>query len=449
MKRSLLPALVLLLVIPVGTIAQKADTTGEIKTGFIPGGTPVAGYDSDIGFMYGVVFNPYFYGDGSRYPKYNHSIYLELSRTTKGSGKNIIRYDSDRVIKGLRTLGEISYLTEQALDFYGFNGYEAWYDRDYEKESNGNSLYKSRMFYRQDRKMLRLRGELTGDIIEDKLKWFGGIEYFDIKLDTCDIDKMNEGKELADQLKGVGGGLFGWYAYDWGILPRDQINGGKHTLIKAGLIYDTRDNEPNPMKGIWTEAQLIVVPSFLSDKDLTYTKLILTHRQYFTIIPRDLNLVYRLSYQKKLTGEIPFYMLPFVFNSPPNWTRDGLGGSNTMRGIMRNRVVGEDYLFGNLEARWKFVHFDLLWWRVYMALNAFLDGGLVTGKYDIDLAGVTDQEALTTFFPPDEKESLHLSTGGGLHIALNQNFIIAFDVGRALNERDGRMGYYVGLNFLF
>lgn len=448
MKQFILLTLAIMLVFPANILAQEEDSVKTTKSGFIPGGVPAIAYDSDIGFLYGIILNLYFYGDGSRYPKYDHSAYIELSRTTKGSNKYIIRYDSDRLIKGIRTVGEISYQTEQALDFYGFNGYEVLYNRDYEKEADGNADYYSRMFYRQDRKMLRLRTDFTGDIIENKLKWFGGLEFYDMRMDTCDINRMNEGQDVADQLRGVEGGLFGWYAYDWGILPSDQINGGKHTLIKAGIIYDTRDNEPNPMKGMWTEAQLVVAPSFLSDKDMSYTKLVLTHRQYFTLIPRDLNLVYRVSYQKKLFGEMPYYMLPFAFNSPPSWTRDGLGGSKTMRGILRNRVVGEDYLFANLEARWKFVHFDLWQWNVYLALNGFLDGGLVTGKYDIDLSNVPAAQR-AVFFPSDEKEALHLGAGGGFHIALNENFIIAFDVGRALNEKDGRMGYYVGLDFLF
>ncbi|GAH72890.1 unnamed protein product, partial [marine sediment metagenome] len=39
----------------------------------------------------------------------------------------------------------------------------------------------------------------------------------------------------------------------------------------------------------------------------------------------------------------------------------------------------------------------------------------------------------------------------GLHIALNENFIVAADYGRALDKekRDGLSGFYIGLDFLF
>jgi hypothetical protein len=37
-----------------------------------------------------------------------------------------------------------------------------------------------------------------------------------------------------------------------------------------------------------------------------------------------------------------------------NITRDGLGGAKTLRGILRNRVTGDDIFYGNAELRWKF-----------------------------------------------------------------------------------------------
>ena len=425
----------------------------NVKTGLIPGGVPAIAYDEDIGFLYGIILNFYHYGDGSRYPGYDHAFYLEWSRTTKGSGKNIFTYDSDRLIPGIRTALEASYLTEQALDFYGFNGNKAFFNYDL---INGESTdYISRMFYKMDRKMLRLRADFTGDLVENKLKWFGGLEFYSVKMDTVDTEKLNSKvKEGSDPLPYVGGGLFGLYANEWGILDPAQINGGKHTLVKAGLIYDTRDNEPNPMKGIWTEAQLIMAPSFLSNTEMGYVKLALTHRQYFTLIPKTLNFAYRLSYQAKLAGDMPFYMLPFVFNSPPNYTRDGVGGSKTVRGMMRDRVVGEDVFYGNMELRWKFARFKLFNQNFYLALSGFLDAGMVTGDYEIDMSGVNYYLVDNIVHPGAQlfrsDEKLHLGTGAGFHIAMNENFVVAVDYGVPLNEQDGfKNAIYIGLDFLY
>ncbi len=448
MKNLILIGLLVLIFFPGGLSAQDDAAEDTVKTGFNLSGVPAVAYDSDIGFLYGVILNLYHYGDGSRYPKYNHSLYMEWSNTTKGSMKSILRYDSDRLIPGIRTSAEISYNTEQALDFYGFNGYQSLYDMNIEDDTHPTD-YLSRLFYKMDRKMLLLRTDFMGDIIEDKLHWFAGFEFRNMKMDTVNTSKLNEGKSAEKQLPYVGGGLYGRYTDDWGIIPADQMNGGSNTLIKAGLVYDTRDNEPNPMKGMWTEAQVLFSPSFLGNSSLSYGRLVLTHRQYFTIVPEDLNFVYRLSYQAKLGGEMPYYMLPFVFNSPPSWTRDGMGGSKTMRGILRNRVAGEDYFLANIEIRWKFAYFRLFKQNFYLALSGFMDAGMVTGKYEFDMSGVPTNDPDAMMFFPDDPETLHTSAGAGLHIAWNRNFIIAVDYGRALDKRDGVSGLYIGLDFLF
>ncbi len=449
--KKLISAGFLSLVLFPGLLYAQKDSKAEkdtVKTGFNLSGVPAVAYDSDIGFLYGVILNLYHFGDGSRYPRYNHSIYLEWSNTTKGSMKSILRYDSDRVIPGIRTSAEFSYNTEQALDFYGFNGYQALYEGNFTDDEQADSIYLSRLFYKMDRKILLGRVDFTGSIIEDKLKWFAGIEFRNMKMDTVNTTRLNKGKSEEKQLPYIGGGLYGRYADDWGIIPSGQVNGGTNTLLKAGIIFDTRDNEPNPMKGIWSDAVLIWSPAFLGSTSKSYGRLVLTHRQYFTIVPEDLNFVYRLSYQAKLFGEMPYYMLPFYFNSPPSWTRDGLGGSKTMRGILRNRVVGEDYFLANIELRWKFVHFIFLNQNFYLALSAFTDGGMVTGKYEFDKSGIpSDPEALKFF--TDDPERPHLSAGGGLHIAWNRNFIVAVDYGRTLDKRDGKSGLYIGLDFLF
>lgn len=404
-------------------------------------------YDSDIGFKYGALINLYWYGDGSRYPMYDHSVYIEWSRTTKGNGINQITYDSDKLIPGIRSFFEASYLTEKALDFYGFNGYQAVYDADFEASTDQHGDA-NRLYYRHSRQLLRLKADFQGEIIGQKLRWLGGIAYYGNSIDSVDVDALNEGKD-EDLLSH--NSLYGNYV-DWGLIPEDQAEGGGHTLLKAGLVYDTRDNEPNPFRGIWTEMQLHYAPAFLSNTDYSYTRLVLTHRQYFTLIPQWMNLAYRLSYQGKLSGEMPFYMMPYLFNTAPKLTSDGVGGSKTVRGILRNRVVGEGFAYGNIELRGKILRTTVLNQNLYIALSAFLDGGMVTQKYQFDTSGLPGN--LPNHLPeqlidPDAKEVPHLGYGGGIHFALNQNFIVTVDYGFAARKEDGNSGLYINLNFLF
>lgn len=443
--RRIMTVLTVLVIFISVTDAQNDTTSSKTKTksGWSFGAVPVVAYDSDIGFKYGGLVNLYHYGDGSIYPGYKHSIYLEWSRTTKGSGINQIMYDSKYLIPGVRVSGELSYLTEKGLDFYGFNGYKSNYDHKYEDDSENNPDYRSRMYYRQDRKLLRVRADFSGKLKPKNFNWILGAVFYDVKLDTVDIDNLNEGQSDSEKLPPVGGGLYGSYK-DWNVLPTNEYYGGQSTLLKTGIIYDSRDNEPNPMRGMWTELLLLFDPGFIGSNSSSYGKFAFTHRQYFTLLPEKLSFAYRLAYQGKLYGSAPSYMLPFVFNAGRYADRDGLGGSKNLRGILRNRVVGEDMAYGNFELRWKFLRTVVFNQNVYLALSAFTDMGIVTREYEVNTDNVTEPE-----FFPDVNEGIHQSVGGGFRIALNENFIVAADYGVALDERDGDSGLYINLNWLF
>jgi outer membrane protein assembly factor BamA len=451
MKNKLF-SIALILSLSISLIAQDADTTSskkeeKIKTGFNLGAVPAVAYDSDIGFLYGAIVNLYWFGDGSRYPMYDHSVYLEWSRTTKGKAINQITYDTDKLIPGVRTFFEVTYRKDKALDFYGFNGYKAVYDKAYEDsfDLEGNA---NRLFYRYSRNLLRLTADFQGSIIGKKLRWLGGISYYGNQIDSVDINALNEGKG-EDLLSH--NSLYGSYV-DWGMIKQDQAKGGNHTILKGGIVYDTRDNEPNPFTGIWTEMQLHYAPAFLSNTDYGYARIILTHRQYFTLIPQWMNFAYRLSYQGKIGGEMPFYMLPFIYQTAPKLTKDGVGGSKTVRGIRRNRIVGDGFVFGNMELRGKILRTSLFKQNFYVALSTFVDAGMVTQKYNFDTSGMPD--VLPNDYPEqiidlDAREVPHVGFGGGVHFVLNQNFIVTVDYGMAAKKEDGDTGLYINLNYLF
>ncbi len=412
-----------------------------VKTGWNFGALPSISFDTDLGFQYGALVNLYHYGDGSRYPVYNHSLYFEVSRFTKGSGINRFYYDSDRLIRGLQTSVDLSYLSDQAYDFYGFNGYEAvvnsnWFDEESE-------AYKTRMFYKYDRKLFRFKVDLQGPYFGKNIKWLAGINLLNFQINPVDIDKLNKGKS-GDELLPEIDGLYSLYQ-QWGIISEDESDGGFIPEIKAGLVYDSRDNRPNPMKGIWTEAAFVGVPEFLGAES-SFAKFSITHRQYFTVIPKDLSLAYRLAWQSTIAGQAPFYyQTQIIVSEMRGATSEGLGGSKTLRGIRRNRIVGDGIFYGNVEARWKFARFRLFNNNFYLGLNGFTDFGRVIEKTELNSIFAQLPEE---YFNPGA-ESMHFSYGAGLRIAMNQNFIIAVDYGIAADERDGDSGLYIGLNYLF
>jgi hypothetical protein len=420
--------------------AQEKDV---VKTGWNFGALPTITFDTDLGFQYGALVNLYNYGDGTRYPNYNHSLYFEVSRFTKGSGINRFYYDSDQLIEGLQTSLDISYLSDQAYDFYGFNGFDAVVKPDWIDDKSDD--YITRMYYKYDRKMFRFKVDLQGKISGEKLKWAAGVNLLNFNIGSVDLEKLNKGKEGDDLLPAVDG-LFEKYQ-QWGIISPEEADGGFVPELKAGLVYDTRDNRPNPMKGIWTEAVLVGAPEFLGAES-GFAKLSLTHRQYFTIVPNDLSLAYRLAYQTTIAGHVPFYYQTQVIVSElKGAVSEGLGGAKSLRGVRRNRIVGDGFFYGNVEARWKFVRFQAINNNFYLGLNGFMDFGQVTKKIEVDpkVAFLPQQEG---YFAKDAEE-MHFSYGAGLRIVMNQNFVIAVDYGFAADERDGDSGLYIGLNYLF
>ncbi len=422
----------------INVFGQEEDKkTENVKTGFSMGAIPVIAYNSDEGLKYGALANIYLYGDGSRYPKYDHSIYMEWSRTTKGGGVNRITYDSDRLIPNIRTTADIAFLTEKALDFYGFNGYKSLYNPNFADSTSDE--YISSLYYRLERKQLRLQFDFQGDIIEQKLRWLAGFAYYGI--DIASIDRENYTDEPT--LIPTGTQLLYDKYVNWGVIPENQALGGDVSFFKFGAVFDTRDNEPNPNKGMWSEALFLVAPSFIGNDD-NFTKIMLSHRQYFTLVPNRLTFAYRASYQAKLSGTMPFYMQSFEFNSKS--TNEGLGGSKNLRGILRNRIIGDGYTFANAEFRWKALNTKVFGQNFYIGLSSFLDAGRIIDPFNMDLSGVPNNE-LANFYVDDE--NWHLTLGAGIRFALNDNFIIAVDYGTALDERDGTSGLYIGLNWLF
>lgn len=442
MKKLLL--IIVSVVLVTGLFAQNDSVpSDDVKTGWNFGLLPVVSYNSDMGFQYGLLTNVYNYGDGSTFPKYRHSIYAEVSRYTKGSGIYRLFYDSEFLIPKIRLTADLSYLPDQALDFFGFNGYDAVYNSEFTDETSAN--YKSRMFYKHQRNILRFKLDFQGATGVNNLNWVLGYNFMDIEIGSVPIDKFNDGKDSVDMLPAVNG-LYDNYV-DWGIIKANEAAGGIHNNLKVGFVYDTRDNEPCPMKGLWSE--VVLFNSY--NKDFTFGKLAITHRQYFTIIPKNLSFAYRLGYQGIVYGDAPFYLLPYmIYSYMPSSTVDGLGGSKSVRGMIRNRTVGEGVAFANMEFRYKFARFKFIGQKWYAALNPFMDAGLVVQKAEVDLSGLTsfptvDQAA---FFANDA-ETVHITYGCGLHLAMNENFVIAADFGFPLKKDDGKMGVYIGMNWLF
>ena len=116
--------------------------------------------------------------------------------------------------------------------------------------------------------------------------------------------------------------------------------------------------------------------------------------------------------------------------------------------MMRNRVVGDGFVFSNFEMRWKPLYFRAIKQNFYLGLNGFMDAGMAVGLINIK-DKLDPATASNSDYFDFGAEELHISYGAGLRLAMNKNFIIAVDYGISADKKDGDSGLYIGLNYLF
>ncbi|MBO5830912.1 MAG: BamA/TamA family outer membrane protein [Alistipes sp.] len=475
MKLRLILAAVIAAMLPLSVSAQ--DNTSDektskekkeiIKTGYNLGPLPAVAFDADKGFQLGALLNIYDFGDGSTYPNPRQHWYFEASFFTKGSQLFVISYDNKTLIPGIRWSSAITLTNDKAMDFYGFNGYRAHYNHDAvalgkDKQNPDNFIYTPK--YRVNRIALLAKTDFVGNIWDKKLFWEAGYHFSYFKQgyenkQALNLAKINKNKDPEKIFPETEEPIFDLYR-KWGIISEDEAWGGINSTVRLGLLYDTRDKEGAPSRGIWAEGHLMLAPKWLGTTN-PYYRYSLTFRHYVPIIKNDvLTFAYRLNYEGTFGNKAPYYVLPYITTVGQSYDRDGMGGYRTIRGIMRNRVQGLDMASYNVELRWRFVNFSLWNQNIAFGLNVFSDGTMVTKEYDMSFKGDEKYRAEYDAYMAEglDKDRPHITLGGGLRFIMNQNFIVAFEYGMPVSKfskdpmiknQDGNGAFYINTGFLF
>ncbi|MGM9788603.1 MAG: BamA/TamA family outer membrane protein [Candidatus Cryptobacteroides sp.] len=407
MKKCVLLALCLL-------AASNLKADDSVK-GWNIGPLPCVSYNSDLGFQYGICADIFNYGDGKLFPEYYHRFYVEASRYTKGQTLLHAQYDSKQLIPGLRVTGAVSFQYDPLYYFYGFNGAESYNPTLNLNRDSGIARYN------YTRSMLRVLLDLQGNISGD-LNWAAGVSFWSMANSSHSSKYYDPSTSLYD------------IYVNSGRIPQSQAAGGSHLEMKAGVVYDSRDMEAAPSRGIWAEAYLNGSPD-LFGTGTSYLKLVAHFRQYLSLWQGAV-FAYHLAYQGSVLGESPFYMLPVIYTLYLRQTgSEGLGGYNTVRGLIQNALVGEAYLWGNFELRQRIVDFKFLGENWYLAVNPFVDAGYIAQPYREDVFGVGQRWAV--------------SAGAGIKLAMNENFIISFEGAKVLGNNEYPFGSSIVLNYIF
>ena len=460
---------------------EKKEATADskkqtVKKGWNFAPFPSIGYNSDTGFQIGALCEIFDYGDGSTYPGYRHKFNVDLSWTTKDQVKLHFFYDSKYLIPKVRLTFAATYILAQMYPFMGFNGSASPY---YEHFASGKTQMNRVAMYNIKRNSMRIMADFQGDIISNKFRWAAGVSYW--WYDIQDITLKKKGATAYDTTpndyllnQGINSASL-WQLYQKaGLIRANEANGGHHLELKAGLVYDSREHEADPSRGIWAEVYAYGSPDILNGRGKDgyhYLKLAAHFRHYVPVWKDKIVFAYHLAYQGKLAGNAPYYTLQ---NINTLYLRqivsDGLGSINTVRGVPYNSVVGDGYAWANVEMRFKLVSFRFIKQNFYLATNPFFDMGACVQPYRLDeMEAVVGSDEFTqaekNLIYTGQKEKLHMSAGIGLKLAMNRNFILSAEVAVPLNTKvytntdlnvpvselksSYKPGVNIGLNYIF
>lgn len=439
-------------------MAQEEADKPSVRTGWTFGVLPSVAFDADLGFQYGALTNIYYFGDGAIYPEYYHSFYAEAAYTTKQYGLFRLFYDSKYLIPGHRLSVDLTYMPDQMCDFYGFNGYESYYLPAYADQTYG--LYQTRAYYKFKRDMFRFSADLQGTISRPWY-WNAGLGLLHYNVGTVDVARLNQftSKEENKLPEGVPT-LYDKYV-QLGYISPAEADGGFHPYLHGGLTFDTRDRQQNPRRGIHADAFLTYYAGLGSMSSFNNLKFNAFWRHYIPIVPNRLTFAYRLGTQLNLAGESPFYLNTYLNQLyMQRVVYEGLGGANSIRGIMRNRILARGVAFANVELRVQVVSFRIGKENFYVGLNPFMDAGMVVQPYGrvvtdprlFELVNPDhDDPNLNAFYDESRLYTPHLSAGCGLKVAMNDNFVLSVDWATALDKQDnGKFSnLYIKMGYMF
>lgn len=374
--------------------------------------TPLLAYNSDLGFQLGGSASFCDYGKNPSYYPYARQEYsIAACYFTKGQVLVNGTYQSDHLIPGLNLAANISYSNDPLRKFYGFNGAEI-YDSAYDR----SGTYAA---YCVKRNLLRVNTSFKGKIA-GPLFWTGGASFRHFLIGDISFGNYNPEYTIYHQ-----------YVAEGAIRP-EEARGGDVLELRAGLQLDSRDNSYSPGKGILAELFAVAAPGIGGN---SYLKMCAHFRHYISLLPNRIVFAYHLAWQGRLSGNVPFYMLGCLNSSTAAFTyEEGLGGWDTIRGVMSGRLIGNSYAWCNVELRLRLLEWNTGGQTLFLGVNPFFDAGAIVEPYRQDVLRSDD--------------AVHCSAGAGLKFGTNTTFT-SIEFGKAFREQDGRFSLSVGVNYMF
>ncbi len=286
--------------------------------------------------------------------------------------------------------------------------------------SNGEANVVTDMFYNTYQKDEAIfNASMEHSYLDSKLRLLGGYELAWININTFD-NKNTSGSDVPNGMS---------------LLQKDFNNNsilgyGSNivSFLQVGIVYDTRDLEPDPSKGIFAEMTNEFSNQVFGSK-FNFNKTFAQAKYYVPVLPKIFK---RLIFASRAgmgytAGDAPFFEYQDQWSS--EGSIEGLGGAHTIRGYKQSRFLGRVMNSANAELRWRFAQTTLLNQHLAFSAVPFVDAGGVANDF----------QNITSI------NNYRFSEGLGTRIAWNVSTILRFDY--AISQEDNQFFFNIGHTF--
>lgn len=264
---------------------------------------PVAGYDSDIGFLGGVLYNRIDYRGKAR--PFNYYINSSFTASTKGMFNLEFEYDQTESFNSdIRSVVALNAYRFTHDYYFGIGN-----QSDFDQQGFDDDFY----FFESLSFSLDYDGRLP--LHSDDNSSFDLLFGLGTKYETSSV-KQDSSRFNFDRPRG--------------------FNGGWVNALKTGFIWENRNSEFDPTAGNRFELELRGAPEFLFS-DFGLVTIETDYRHYFRLF-NWVTFANRLQL-RHATGDIPY------------WELSRLGDPETLRGYPLNRFMGNSSAAYTLEVR--------------------------------------------------------------------------------------------------
>jgi hypothetical protein len=410
---------------PSGSAPADAPSDGEHPIDYDtpryePAGFPILGGTSDIGVMAGGVFTLTRFDGGVRPYKWNMDLVASASEKDGPGGAEIAQqsylwqWDVPGLFGGkLRLNPAVSYERTINQGYYGIGNATAVYPADVP----GGNLGRYNEFIAMEarvREFTRIKiGGPYDLMVATTYRWVNPETYPGSRLAQDAVARDASGAPMVRGLDAM-----------------------SLAQLAVGVVYDTRDNEFFPHRGMYHQAGIKAVQGMPLKDDVRYVEAgaIVTG---FVPVAHEVVVAARLLVDAQ-AGNVPFYDLA---RAGPFLSYDAIGGAQGVRGVPVGRYAGLGKAIGNVELRSMLASFRAWGQRLRVGGDVFFDTGRAFTDY--------------SFRAPADGQGagLKVGTGGGAFIMWGEAAIFRVDVAyspEAVAENPGLpVGIYVQDGMMF